>query len=344
MQIVVAKGISLAVILGLSLLFSMLPLKFISVIRHTLDPVRRRTYKRTLSFLGCFGGGVFLAACLLDLYPEVEDNLSDVFDRLRFDTSFPLVQFIVVAGFFVVFIVEQIVLAYKEGCAASGQSHERQSLLGHQRDAAAAYDATTSDDPNTAPAVVTYPINEAELSHSHDHSMLVSIHEDPNSHSSLRAIILLLAISIHSLFEGLAVGLQPDVEELLQLLSAVIIHKCIIALSLGMNLVQSRLKLRVIIFANMIFSVAAPLGLAIGMIVTSSEQSVETALTKGLLEGLACGTFLYVTFFEVIPHEMNDGKDRLLKVLFILLGYAAICAALFLDKSEPRPVCYRRPQ
>ncbi len=53
------------------------------------------------------------------------------------------------------------------------------------------------------------------------------------------------------------------------------------------------------------------------------------------LQGVAGGTFLYVTFFEVLPSELGShsrrGGDysRMLKFLFVVAGYSCICGILF---------------
>jgi len=46
------------------------------------------------------------------------------------------------------------------------------------------------------------------------------------------------------------------------------------------------------------------------------------------VQGIAGGTFLYITFFEVLPSELNVPKNRLLKVLFVILGFAVFSALL----------------
>ena len=43
-------------------------------------------------------------------------------------------------------------------------------------------------------------------------------------------------------FEGLAVGLQGSIDDVVSLFLVVIFHKGIIALSLGLNMVQSKLS------------------------------------------------------------------------------------------------------
>ena len=66
-----------------------------------------------MSLLNCFAGGVFLGTCLLDLFPEVQDNISDVMTKLNVESSFPVAEFLVVFGLFIVLIVEQISLGCK---------------------------------------------------------------------------------------------------------------------------------------------------------------------------------------------------------------------------------------
>lgn len=47
--------------------------------------------------------------------------------------------------------------------------------------------------------------------------------------SSLRSVLLMVALSLHSLFEGLAIGLQTDMPSLLEILVAVLLHKVRVA-------------------------------------------------------------------------------------------------------------------
>ena len=71
-------------------------------------------------------------------------------------------------------------------------------------------------------------------------------------------------------------------------------------------------------------------GAAIGIVVAEIYQSPLAQLISGVLQAVAGGTFLYVTFFEVLPHEMNSGGDRLIKVLAIILGFSFIAAMMIL--------------
>lgn len=267
-----------------------------------------------MSLLNCFAGGVFLGTCLLDLFPEVQDNVNEAVILFDIKGSFPIAEFLVVMGLFLVLIVEQVSLDCKPE-----PSRESESLLGEDTES------------HTSPTDYGSTPNNNSLIQNHGHSHSVT------TNSSLRSLLLLLALSLHSIFEGLAIGLQPKVDEVLQIFVAVVLHKCVIAFSLSLNLVQSNLKTAAIIKLSFIFCVASPIGLGIGMGVMEVSDTRHAVILSGLLQGLACGTFLYVTFFEVLPHELNSSDLRMSKLFFIILGFAASCVIVFLDPDTSKP-------
>lgn len=328
MDINKAKSIILATLFVVTLLSCLLPLKLMDTIRHVADPVRKLRYTRVISLLNCFAGGVFLGTCLLDLFPEVQDNIDDVMTALKIDSSFPVAEFLVVLGLFTVLIVEQISLECRSESTRLEEEEREPLLQGSVQDA----NAPNGDPEVTFQYGTVQPINEAaHHSHSHDNSN--------STNSSLRALLLSVALSLHSIFEGLAIGLQKNVEAVLQIFAAVVLHKCVIAFGLSLNLVQSKLRTRVIVQLTLIFCLAAPIGMGIGMGVELLSNSLEATILSGILQGMACGTFLYVTFFEVLPHELNSSDLRTPKMIFIILGFAASCAIVFLDPDTAKPRC-----
>lgn len=333
MNTIAAKVIVLTGLFTVTFLLSILPVKIISAVQHTLDPQKRQRYKIGLGLMNCFGGGVFLGACLLDLFPEVRDELSESMRELKIKAGFPVAEFVMVFGFFMVFIVEQIVLYCQETSLVThvARSSERGPLLDDANERHVQYNALpfSSDERNGQRAV---PIVSRSYESSFDSHSFYG--DDVQKHSTMRAVLLMLALSLHSVFEGFAIGLQPGIPELVKLLAAVAIHKCVIAFSLGLNLVQSRLKLKTTILLNVIFSIMTPLGIGFGITIMGFSHSLITHLISGVLQGIACGTFLFVTFFEVLPHEMNSFGARLPKVIATIVGFAAVCGALLLETSD----------
>ena len=155
--------------------------------------------------------------------------------------------------------------------------------------------------------------------------------EFEHNHSSLRSLLLLMALSLHSLFEGLAVGLQKQTSQVIGIFAALVLHKSILSFSLGMNLVQSKLSRAATVKSVLLFSLSAPVGLGIGIGIINLWDSQASNLAQGLLQGIACGTFLYVTFFEVLPHEFNSSDKRLIKIVCLLLGFSTVTAIVFFN-------------
>ncbi|XP_010864589.2 zinc transporter ZIP1 [Esox lucius] len=276
-------------------------------------PARMRWFRETsgteahqmvLSFISCFAGGVFLAACLLDIIPDYLTDINAELAARRVDTSFPLPEFIMAAGFFTVLIVERIVLNCKHD-AQQGSDQERSPLMqgnghghGHGR--------------------------SADLEGSAHH-----VHVDLQAHSSFRSFMLFLSLSLHSVFEGLAIGLQTTDSKVMEICIAIVVHKSIIVFSLSVKLVQSTVPPIWVAAYVGVFAMMSPMGIALGIGVTEA-QLTSGILIQAILEGLAAGTFVYITFMEILPHELNSPENQLLKVFFILLGFSVMAGLTFL--------------
>ena len=87
------------------------------------------------------------------------------------------------------------------------------------------------------------------------------------------------------------------------------------------------------------FSVTGPVGIIAGIVITDVWDSHASNLAAGLLQGIACGTFLYMTFFEMFPAEFNYARDRMLKLLLLVLGFSTVTAVLFFSSEVKKPFC-----
>ena len=72
------KVITLFAMTAITFLFGMLPVKLFSQLRHNHDHQSRIRWRTFISFCSCFSGGVFIAACLLDMLPELEEKVDEV--------------------------------------------------------------------------------------------------------------------------------------------------------------------------------------------------------------------------------------------------------------------------
>ena len=109
-----------------------------------------------------------------------------------------------------------------------------------------------------------------------------------------------LAIILHSLIDGLAIGVFERLEDLAVLTVSVIIHKIPVActvgttfLSNGQNLSQWSTR---IIFAG--FILASPLGMLIGMIIDTSEPNMALVV----IQAMSGGVFVYLACCDLLIH------------------------------------------
>ncbi|XP_067123634.1 zinc transporter ZIP1-like [Centruroides vittatus] len=327
----VTKVIALFSLFGVTFLFCMLPLLLTRIAKKQANKGKRKFCERILSCLNCAGGGVFLATCLLHLFPEAKEQMEDVLLAMNFKTEFPLCEFVMAFGFLLVLATEQIVLAWKKPKKdPEGRPHsDSLRTISYSMSVEGTSieipnqppnpSKTTRFDPNRSPK------DNQQDDHNHGHSHL----PDSTAQSAIASFLLVLALSMHSVFEGLAIGLQDSVENIIGVLVAVLMHKCIIAFTLGLNLVQCQFKWTTVIVSTLIFAIMSPLGISIAIIVTSAAKGLGVNLASGVLQSLAAGTFLYVTFFEVLPHELNTNRDRILKLLCIIIGYSIMTLMIY---------------
>ncbi|KHJ95124.1 metal cation transporter, ZIP family [Oesophagostomum dentatum] len=149
----------------------------------------------------------------------------------------------------------------------------------------------------------------------------------PHAHShGVRSITFVLALSIHSVIEGIALGVGDNASETTALFLSLLVHKLIVAFSVGLQLARTHAhQLHWVVASVFTFALMSPLGAIIGMLVQSAaENSFGKDVTVTILQGLAVGTFLYVTFFEVLLHERDNEHPNLLKLLLMLVGFSLI--------------------
>lgn len=249
-----------------------------------------------------------MATCLLGLMPDYLQGINAAFSSAGIKLQFPLPEFIMAMGFFLVLVLEQIVLAFKD--PSSSFVEERRALL------------------------VDSNIQANDRHHSHrrrgsEESDGGHFHVDFGSQSALRAFILVFSLSLHSVFEGLAVGLLEEGKQVLEICLALMMHKSIISFSLAFKLSQGRLRRSVVVGCLLLFAAMSPLGIGVGMGLTETKASPQHQLARSTLEGLATGTFIYITFMEILPHELRSGRNRIPKVTMMLVGFAVVTAVLF---------------
>ncbi|XP_039766344.1 zinc transporter ZIP3 isoform X2 [Ornithorhynchus anatinus] len=232
-------------------------------------------------------------------------------------TNYPLAETIMLVGFFMTVFLEQVILTFRK---------ERPSFIDLETFNAGS-DAG-SDSEYESPFIGTAQEQHLYAKHSpHPHSHGLNVKE--LSHNNpLRLFSLVFALSAHSIFEGLALGLQEERDKMVSLFIGVAIHETLVAVALGINMAKSSLPLKEAAKLAVTVSAMIPLGIGIGLGIERA-QNLVSSVASVLLQGLAGGTFLFITFFEILAKELEDKNNRLLKVLFLVMGYAVLAGLVF---------------
>lgn len=197
----------------------------------------------------------------------------------------------------------------------------------------------------------------------HSHLPFDSTTDDENVIvSSLRGLLIVLALSVHELFEGLAVGLESSASNVWYMFAAVATHKLVIAFCVSVELIVNKTRFWLATLYICTFAVVSPVGIAIGIWISQSGNADEIRkdehllifdATDGLrndehttdnaspnivavtLQGLATGTLLYVVFFEIlIKSRTTSNKTKsysgILQYISVVVGFSMMFGMQFL--------------
>lgn len=139
----------------------------------------------------------------------------------------------------------------------------------------------------------------------------------------LTSYVLLVALSIHGLFECLALGIQSSFQGVVFLFFALLIHKWAESFALGICFIKGGLSNKQYLILMICFCLIGPAGTTIGIILSS----LSSDLLEGISLAFSTGTFVYVACSEVIIEEFENPEGRYTKFFLYLFG-GAIAAGL----------------
>ncbi|KAK0394092.1 hypothetical protein QR680_000561 [Steinernema hermaphroditum] len=301
--------------------------------------------KNILTLLSCFAGGVFLGTCFLDIIPHVKGNYQSLLTKSGWHATYPFPEFFACFGFFLVYALEEITLRI----FASGHHHSHGSAgLGHHHSSANGTAGPSHIESGAAEVEPLKPSNNTSTvsCDSTDTYMAVQTHEKVmdetvNYMSStsnaegglLKSITFAVAMSFHSILEGFALGVQDDSTGIMTLFISLMIHKGVEAFSVGLQISRSNAqRFRIVLVTVTIYALMTPVGSMIGVIIQNLDISdVPKEASIVILEGMAAGTFIYVTFFEVLAQERANDYSNL-KQLYAIIGGFLVIATLQINE------------
>ncbi|ENN70945.1 zinc transporter ZIP3 [Dendroctonus ponderosae] len=291
----IAKATAMCVLFVCSFTLGCIPIKLTHwMLRKDKNASNPESNKFVKMLLG-FGGGVLLCTTFLHLLPEVAETFEDL--NYTPDLEIHYAELLMCIGFFVMYFVEECVHVYLHHRETKSEASTLMRTLSIRRG-----DVT----PRTSLAHEP-KLNEVHVHHhdGHHHTHIMQDEID-STVKAIRGLLIVLALSVHELFEGLAVGLESGSGNVWYMFGAVAAHKLVIAFCIGVELVASQMKTFLVVTYVFTFAVVSPLGIGIGMAISNLEVSVADVISV-FLQGIASGTLLYVVFFEILQNERKTG-------------------------------------
>lgn len=140
-----------------------------------------------------------------------------------------------------------------------------------------------------------------------------------------KALCLFVALSFHSVMEGLGVGSQNDATALYSIIFVILAHKGLASFGLGWALASSKLSPRALMLMSAVFALSTPLGILLGMWADTSLAQPSLAV----FNAVAGGTFLKVALTELLPASLQgtDGTS-ILRCAMVVAGFALMTATI----------------
>jgi zinc transporter 1/2/3 len=294
---------------------------------------RSPSVRRLLSVLTAFSGGVFLAGGFFHLLHSAIENPAlrrwSTVDGGRYE--FPYAEMFCTLGFLALLLLEQAAHAKMHQASAHGSAYSLASkdddddleLRGADESDDTYMDDLDDDEQEQERATSVVAGSNVKFKrragHTHGHAHLGG----SNSGSLAVAMVLFVALSFHSVLEGLGIGAQT--EAAWGVFLAIVLHKGLAAFALGSGLVQSAMPAARVTLYMVVFSFMSIVGILVGWAVTA--DSSEDSAAAGICVALASGTFIYVAVMEVIPQEFpRSGKAAgpmdTTKMAALCIGYA----------------------
>ncbi|CAO1406266.1 unnamed protein product [Diamesa tonsa] len=324
-DVVIAKSIAAVTLFLVSVISGIIPFKLAQIYKwndQSLEDNKKREQKTKLivSILLCFGGGVLLATTFLHLLPDIRTEIQVLQEqKLIPNWQVALAELLMCSGFFLIYLIEELVHNFL---------HRSQHKKLKEKDAREKSDetATSFEDPFKPDNI------QKKQSHGHGHShmplQLPHAEEEDFLVSSMRGLLIVLALSIHELFEGLAVGLEKSSGSVYYMFAAVAAHKFVIAFCVGVELMIQKTRVWLAFCYIVVYSIVSAIGIGVGILLSLGNNADSMEVPSVVLQGLATGTLLYVVFFEVLSKD----RSGLIPYCAVLFGFLLMFALQFIGK------------
>ncbi|RLN04735.1 zinc transporter 4-like [Panicum miliaceum] len=122
--------------------------------------------------------------------------------------------------------------------------------------------------------------------------------------------VLELGILVHSVIIGVSLGASLRPSTIRPLVGALSFHQFFEGIGLGGCIVQAKFKVRATVIMVAFFSLTAPMGIALGIAITSSysKHSATALIVEGVFNAAAAGILIYMSLVDLLAADFNNPR------------------------------------
>ncbi|KAH3741547.1 zinc transporter ZIP1-like [Dreissena polymorpha] len=160
----------------------------------------------------------------------------------------------------------------------------------------------------------------------------ISRSED-TSRGHIQSAFLLVALSFHGVFEGMALGLQVLECDVWVMCVAIVIHRIILAFGMSLQYARNNDRASTIVFSISTFSIICVVGIVIGIVISAGAQLYsDVNVPNAILQSLATGTIFYIVFLNILYKELDGNRD-VKKISCTFVGFVFMAITLAVAKG-----------
>lgn len=304
-----------------------------SFVPWILGKARVKNFITVISILTCFAAGIILAGGFNHILPASNDAFNEYFnevDPYNEYRGFPFASTIAILVLFILVAIDKILVERgmngEKGHNHMDLSQHSQQFHNHTNQHTGEIqlgEATTpgGDDLEKGQGSEKFKHHEDD-GHGH-HS-----HKNGNGRSKSanmsQAWIFLVALSIHSILDGLGLGAEDEKSGFYGLLVAVLAHKMLDGFALGVPIYFANFSMLQSVISLVFCALMTPLGMGIGMAVATLYDTSGALLTKAIILSVTCGSFFYISLIELLPSGLCTPGWLKLKLFLAFFGWACL--------------------
>lgn len=126
--------------------------------------------------------------------------------------------------------------------------------------------------------------------------------------SKITGLLLAISLSIHSLIEGAALGINMTIAGAFVIFVAIIVHKSLACFALIVSLRRANFTKKRVMGILVLFSLMTPLGIFLASIIGNTLQQDTSLMAEAVLNAVTAGSFIYIGTLDTVGKQLKSRR------------------------------------